>query len=143
MKKMIAGILLAALFTFSGAVFAQHEHHEDPNPTGKVNINPDEIGIFCATMKTGQLCSSGTTNILKLKGDQAQQWVLAARKYNKAVNDATMQLFKDSEPVLTKDQQDLLKAWFAVGLNPKINELLYAQGLGPTKTPAAAATKKQ
>ena len=26
----------------------------------------DEIAIFCPTMKTGQLCSSGTANILKL-----------------------------------------------------------------------------
>jgi hypothetical protein len=141
MKRITIGILLATLFAFSGAVFAQHEHHEDPNPTGKVNINPDEIGIFCATMKTGQLCSSGTTNILKLKGDQAQQWVLAARKYNKAVNDATTQLFKDADPILTPEQQNLLKAWFAVGLNPKINELLYAQGLGPTKIPATAEKK--
>jgi len=26
-----------------------------------------------------------------------------------------------------------LKAWFAVGLNPQINELLYSKGLGPQK----------
>ena len=91
----------------------------------------DEVAIFCPTMKTGQLCSHGTMNILQLKGAQGDQWVALARKYNKAVDAATLQLFKDAEGTLSKEQMELLKAWFAVGLNPEINELLYSKGLGP------------
>ena len=91
----------------------------------------DEIAIFCPTMKTGQLCSHGTMNILQLKGAQGDQWLALARKYNKAVDTATLQLFKDAEGTLSNEQLELLKAWFAVGLNPEINELLYGKGLGP------------
>lgn len=91
----------------------------------------NEVAIFCPTMKTGQLCSHGTMNILQLKGAQGDQWLTLARKYNKAVDTATLQLFKDAEGTLSKEQLELLKAWFAVGLNPQINELLYSKGLGP------------
>jgi hypothetical protein len=98
-------------------------------PKGK----EDEIAIFCPTMKTGQLCSHGTMNILQLKGAQGDQWLALARKYNKAVDTATLELFKDAEGTLSKEQLELLKAWFAVGLNPQINELLYSKGLGPKK----------
>src|ERR1041385_6674822 len=65
---------------------AQHEHNMAAmsDTPGQPYEIKDEIAIFCPTMKTGQLCSSGTANILKLKGDQAQQWVAIARKYNKA-----------------------------------------------------------
>jgi hypothetical protein len=93
----------------------------------------NEVAIFCPTMKTGQLCSHGTMNILQLKGEKGDQWLTLARKYNKAVDAATLELFKDAESTLTKEQLDLLKAWFAVGLNPQINELLYSKGLGPKK----------
>jgi Spy/CpxP family protein refolding chaperone len=146
--KTVTGILLAALWiTMGAAAWAQEHVHNAPasasgNSAGKpVEINPDEIAVFCPTMKTGQLCSSGTANILKVKDEQAQQWVAIARKYNQAVNAATLQLFKDSETVLTPEQQELLKAWFAVGLNPQINDLLFAKGLGPKKIPASAEKK--
>src|SRR5512141_2953275 len=51
----------------------------------------NEVAIFCPTMKTGQLCSHGTMNILQLKGAQGDQWLALARKYNKAVDAATLQ----------------------------------------------------
>jgi len=44
-----------------------------------------------------------------------------------------LQLFKDAEGVLTPAQMAQLKAWFAGGLNPQINELLYSKGLGAQK----------
>jgi hypothetical protein len=81
-------------------------------------------------MHTGQLCSFGTSNVLGVTGQTQQQWLQAARKYNRAVEAATQQLFKDAEGTLTAEQMDLLKAWFAVGLNPEINKLLYSKGLG-------------
>jgi hypothetical protein len=84
-------------------------------------------------MKTGQLCSHGTAANLRLTGEKQEQWVALARKYNRAVDTATEALFKDAEAVLNPEQMALLKAWFAVGLNPEINQILYGKGLGPMK----------
>jgi hypothetical protein len=97
--------------------------------------------IFCPTMKTGQVCSHGTAATLGVTGTpQEEQWVAFARKYNRAVNTATEQLFTDAGTILSAEQLAKLKAFFAVGLNPQINELLYAQGLGrPMATPAEPA----
>ena len=80
-------------------------------------------------MKVGQVCSHGTAAILGLKGAAADEWTAWARKYNKAVNDATEQLFQDASVKLSPRQMELLKAWFAVGWNPQINALLYGKGL--------------
>lgn len=77
----------------------------------------------------GQVCSHGTAAILGLKGADAEEWVAWARKYNKAVNDATEQLFQDASAKLNAQQMELLKAWFAIGWNPQINALLYGKGL--------------
>ena len=116
------------------ASFAQqHDHAEHQNQSAASASADDDVAIFCPTMKTGQLCSHGTANVLQLKGDKQEKWIKMAQKYDRAVNAATLQLFKDSEEVLTPAQQDLLKKWFAVGLNPEINQLLYSKGLGPQK----------
>jgi hypothetical protein len=80
-------------------------------------------------MKVGQVCSHGTAAILGLTGPEAEEWTTWARKYNKAVNDAIEQLFKDAASKLNPRQMELLKAWFAVGWNPQINALLYDKGL--------------
>ena len=143
-------LLSACFLAGTAAGFAQQHDHATmgaaPAATAKdskpIEIK-DEIEIFCPTMKTGQLCSSGTANILQLKGDEAKAWVVLARKYNRSVDAATLQLFKDAEGVLSPKQLALLKQWFAVGLNPQINELLFTKGLGPQKeslkAPAATA----
>ncbi len=81
-------------------------------------------------MKAGQICTHGTGATLRVTDENNDKWVAIARKYNQAVNGATLQLFKDAEGVLTPQQQELLKAWFAVGLNPEINQILYKKGLG-------------
>src|SRR3990167_8372829 len=80
-------------------------------------------------MKVGQVCSHGTAAILGLKGAEADEWTTWARKYNKAVNEATEQLFKDASVKLNPQQMELLKAWFASGWNQQINVLLYGKGL--------------
>jgi hypothetical protein len=124
-------ILLAAAF----ASYAQQHEHAAPPKAGASAATPEkpDIDIFCSTMKTGQLCTHGTANNLGLTGQKQEQWIELARKYNKTVDAATLQLFKDAEGVLTSQQLAQLKAWFAVGLNPQINEILYKQGLGPQK----------
>jgi hypothetical protein len=119
--------LVANISTFA----QQHDHAEHQNQAAA--SADDDVAIFCPTMKTGQLCSHGTSNVLQLTGEKQQKWIALAQKYNRAVNAATLQLFKDSESVLAPKEQELLKAWFAVGLNPEINELLYSKGLGPQK----------
>jgi hypothetical protein len=112
----------------------QHQEHQQqaaqPKPTA---AQLEEEAIFCPTMKTGQLCSHGTAANLRLTGEKQEQWVALARKYNRAVDTATEALFKDAEAVLNPEQMALLKAWFAVGLNPEINQILYGKGLGPMK----------
>ncbi|PYS12434.1 MAG: hypothetical protein DMG17_20865, partial [Acidobacteria bacterium] len=74
-----------------------------------------------------------TANVFGLTGSKQEKWVEIARKYDRSVDAATLQLFRDAESVLTPAQMVQLKAWFAVGLNPQINELLYSKGLGPQK----------
>src|SRR3989337_151841 len=80
-------------------------------------------------MKVGHVCAHGTAAILGLQGAEAEEWTTWARKYNKAVNDATEQLFRDASAKLNPRQMELLKAWFAIGWNPQINALLYGKGL--------------
>jgi len=75
-------------------------------------------------MKTGQLCSHGSADALKLSGAKAEQWVALVRKYNKAVDAATVQLQKDTQGLLTPAQSKELARWFALGLNPQMNKLL-------------------
>jgi len=140
MKRRIETFGLAViLLVLSGSNVSyaqQHNHPQQANATKAplpASSQSEEIAIFCPTMKTGQLCSSGTANILQLKDEQRDQWIELARKYNKAVDAATLQLFKESEGVLSKEQVELLKAWFAVGLNPQMNDLLFGKGLGPQK----------
>jgi hypothetical protein len=128
--------MLVALLVFggSGLSFAQdHANHPQTGQAAPAAAAKEKEHIFCPTMKTGQLCSHGTAAVLGLSDEKNEQWVQIARKYNRAVNAATEQLFKDAEVMLTPQQLELLKAWFAVGLNPEINTLLYGKGLDAPK----------
>ena len=127
---LFIGVIAAAL---SLASYAQQHDHSGHHESAAVVSAEDDVAIFCPTMKTGQLCSHGTANIFGLTGNKQEKWVEIARKYDRSVDAATLQLFKDAESVLTPAQMVQLKAWFVVGLNPQINELLYSKGLGPQK----------
>src|SRR6266481_9882378 len=125
----IVAILGLLAIGAGGFVYAQqHDHSQHQNLANAVSAE-DDVAIFCPTMKTGQLCSHGTANVLQLSGSKQEKWLEIARKYDRSVDAATLQLFKDAESVLTPAQMVQLKAWFAVGLNPQINELLYSKGL--------------
>ena len=93
-------------------------------------------------MKVGQVCSHGTAAILGLTGQDAEEWTALARQYNKSVNDATEQLFKDASAKLNPQQMALLKAWFAIGWNPQINALLYGKGLDKLENAPADSGKE-
>jgi hypothetical protein len=75
-------------------------------------------------MKTGMLCSHGTSDALGLAGSNSEVWVAAVRKYNRAVNEATQQLQAEAKLMLTPAQMAEVQRWFAVGLNPQMNTLL-------------------
>jgi hypothetical protein len=93
-------------------------------------------------MKVGQVCSHGTAAILGLSGDDAKEWTEWARKYNRAVNAATEQLFQDASAKLNPKQMELLKAWFAIGWNPQMNKMLYGMGLDDLGTAQLEEVKK-
>src|SRR5688500_5078433 len=121
MMRTIEGIALifAGLVFLGTAAYAQqgHEQHSAPATAPAAAAPAEEEHIFCPTMKTGQLCAHGTAANLRLGADKNEQWVTIARKYSKAVNTATEDLFKDAEAILNPEQMALLKSWFAVGLN--------------------------
>ena len=133
-KQIIVLLGSLALVLNLVAVAQEHDHDHSTHVTqSKSGAPAEDNDIFCPTMKTGQLCTHGTTNVLGVSAANQAKWVEVARKYNKAVDVATLQLFKDSEGVLTPAQLAQLKAWFAVGLNPQINEVLAQKGLGPKR----------
>lgn len=138
MKRRTETVWLALVgLLLSGGIASYAQQHAPEHMTTPPNASAaaqeEEEAIFCPTMKTGQLCSHGTATNLRLTGEKQEQWVALARKYNKAVDAATLQLFQDAESILAPEQLSLLKAWFAVGLNPEINKLLYGKGLVPQK----------
>jgi hypothetical protein len=115
MKRAALTVLAVAALTavFSlGVLSAQQPPQAEPQE------------VFCSTMKTGQLCSHGTTDALKLTGPAAEQWVAAVRKYNRAVNEATVQLQKEAQTVLTAQQLAEVNRWFAIGVNKEMNKML-------------------
>ncbi len=126
----LASLFVLTLFLAGGTAYAQeHEgmNHEKSSATKTVSEAPPTI--FCPTMTTGQLCSHGTADALKLSGAKREGWVAAARRYNKAVEAATKQLQKDVKSSLTPEQAALVELWFAEGLNPEINRILATKHL--------------
>ena len=138
---------MAALFFFvlGAPVFAQSLFDEEPE---RGPLTPEQIAagekesIFCPTMRPGQVCTHGTAAILGLKGKDAVQWTAWARKYNKAVNDATEQLFQDAATKLDPKQMELLKAWFAIGWNTQMNAILYGKQLDDLNAAQIDAVKE-
>jgi len=69
MRRKTATIVLfvglIALVANLASYAQQHDHAEH----GKgAQASTDDVAIFCPTMKTGQLCSHGTANVLGLTG---------------------------------------------------------------------------
>ncbi len=116
---LLTGLLVA------GLLYAQTDSAKNPTePSEEAEASLETPTIFCPTMKTGQLCSHGTAAALKLDGEKKERWVEAARRYNKAVDAATIRLLEDAKAVLSPQELALVEAWFAKGLNPEINRIL-------------------
>jgi len=132
-RKTAKVMLFMGLIAAVASIASYAQQHDHAGHHNDAQINADDLAIFCPTMKTGQLCTHGSANVLGLTGGKQEKWTEIARKYDRAVDAATLQLFKDAESVLAPAQMVQLKAWFAVGLNPQINALLYSKGVGSQK----------
>lgn len=80
--------------------------------------------VFCEGLSAGQLCLSATPRELKLEGAKRDQWIEAAREYNKSVDAATKQLLARSKTVLSPEEYARVEAWFDKGLNVVLNQVL-------------------
>jgi hypothetical protein len=122
-----------------GTLYAQqdHQHQAGAPPTkaaapAAASADAAKPEVFCETMKTGQLCSHGTSSALGLTAEKAEAWVAAVRKYNRAVNEATMQLQAETKGSLSPAQMAEVERWFAVGMNVQMNQLLAAPSKAKT-----------
>lgn len=134
-REFMAGTAIVGLIVvFALGVLHAQQHpaeHQQAQPAprslaagGAASSDEGPGTIFCPTMKTGQLCSHGTADTLALSGAKRDAWIAAARRYNKAVDEATKQLQADAKALLTPAQRAEVERWFAQGLNPRINQLL-------------------
>jgi hypothetical protein len=132
--------LLFVAFTVGSLALAtpyaqQHDHEAQaasaPKPAGPSAARPAAAAVhppdvFCETMKTGQLCSTGTTTLLGLTPEKREAWIAAVRTYNRAVNAAITALQVEAKNTLSPAQIAEVNRWFAVGINPQINQILTA-----------------
>ncbi len=135
-------VVWAVLAMFGGATLTLAQDHAQHQAAAVEQVTEPEH-IFCPTMKTGQLCTHGTAANLGMTGEKMEEWRAIARTYNQRVDAATEQLFRDAEATLTPEKVALLKAWFAVGLNPEINEILYGKGLYEGAEAASPASNEE
>jgi hypothetical protein len=86
--------------------------------------------VFCEGLSAGQLCLSGAPRELKLEGAKRDQWVAAAREYNKTVDAATKQFLAQSKTILTPAEYAAVERWFDKGLNVALNQVLLGDQTG-------------
>jgi hypothetical protein len=135
MKSWLFALALGFLVLVTPS--AQEHDHQAPAaakpaaaPAAMAEHRPE---IFCGTMKTGQLCSLGTATLLGLTPANREAWLTAVRTYNREVNAAITKLQAQAKTTLSPAQVQEVNSWFAIGINPQINQLLMA-----TAKPAGA-----
>jgi hypothetical protein len=111
----------------------QHDHAAPAAAKPAAPAAEHRPEVFCGTMKTGQLCSLGTATLLGLTPEKREAWLTAVRTYNRSVNAAITALQAQAKTTLTPAQVEEVNRWFAIGINPQINQLLLA-----TSQPARA-----
>lgn len=118
----LGGVLAAQSHAGHQAQHAGHAMSTPKAPAADASTVPE---VFCPTMKTGQLCSHGTADTLKLAEPKRAAWIALARKYNKAVDEATVALLAESKSLLSPEEHLMVQRWFEKGLlNTRINTLL-------------------
>jgi len=131
----LAGILIGVISLGIAQNAAEHQQMQGMQGMSMpaTSASDEAPGVFCPTMKTGQLCSHGTSDLLKLTGDDRDKWIAAVRRYDKAVDAATVQLQQDAKNLLTAEQSAEVERWFAKGLNPEINKILLSKNVQNSK----------
>jgi hypothetical protein len=126
--KRLVFVGAAVALALTTAYAQEHDHAAMTTKTAKpapakaaAVENPE---VFCGTMKTGQLCSHGTTSLLGLSPEKSAAWLAAVRQYNKDVNSAIVALQAQAKANLSAEQVAEVNRWFAIGINPQINQLL-------------------
>lgn len=71
--------------------------------------------------------------MLGLTPANREAWLTAVRTYNREVNAAITKLQAQAKTTLSPAQVQEVNSWFAIGINPQINQLLMA-----TAKPASA-----
>lgn len=134
MKNMNRNVVTLASIAVLGALFGvgmlfgqEHGAGHGATAVGKSSGGDMSQAIFCPAKSTGQLCTHGTSDVLKLSGTKRQSWTDAQNRYNKAVEAATKQLLEDAKATLSPEEYTQVENWFAKGLNPEINRLLAAK----------------
>jgi hypothetical protein len=130
MRPLFLALILGTLaLATPDAQQAGRQGQAKPAPKPQTAAKPTEPQeIFCATMKTGLLCTWGTTSALGLTSEKRTAWLKAVNNYNRAVNQATGALQAEARAVLSPTQMAEVDRWFGSGMNAKINELLSAPG---------------
>ena len=141
MKRLLFFAFIVGSLALATPYAQQHDHEAQaasaPKPAAPSAARPAVAAehppdVFCETMKTGQLCSTGTTTLLGLTPEKREAWIAAVRTYNRAVNDAIMALQAQAKGNLSPAQIAEVNRWFAIGINPQINQILSASA-GPTR----------
>lgn len=130
MKRLFFAVAVGSLAL--ATPYAQQHDHDAPAPAKPAaTVRPAAAAehppdVFCETMKTGQLCSTGTTTLLGLTPEKREAWIAAVRTYNRAVNAAITALQVEAKTALSPAQIAEVNRWFAIGINPQINQILAA-----------------
>ena len=127
MKRFVFAFIVGS-FALATAYAQEHDHVTPAKAAaakaGATVEHPPEV--FCGTMKTGQLCSMGTVTLLGLTPEKREAWIAAVRTYNKAVNEAIVALQGQAKGNLSAAQVEEVNRWFAIGVNPQLNQILIA-----------------
>src|ERR1041385_674719 len=87
-------ILLGSLALVLNLVAVAQEHDHSAHATQSKSSTPAEDNdIFCPTMKTGQLCTHGTTNVLAVSAANQARWVEVEGKKKKKRGTGTGQMY--------------------------------------------------
>ena len=131
MKSWLLAFALGSLAL--AAPSAQEHDHSAATAAKPAAADEHPPDIFCDTKKTGQLCSLCTATLLGLTPQNREAWLAAVRVYNREVNAAIVKLQAQAKTTLSPAQTAEVNSWFAIGINPQINQLLKA-----TAKPAGA-----
>ncbi len=125
-KTATLGLVLAlAALVGAGVLAAQSQtHQQQAQHSQQAQHQEPELEVFCSHLSAGQLCLGGTPNVLKLEGTKKEQWLAAAREYNKAVDGSTKQLLAQAKTILSTQEYATVAKWFDHGLNEVLNTVL-------------------